>query len=333
MKQIAVVIMVKNESNTILRCLESVLKIVPDLVIITDTGSTDDTIVKAGMFLQERGLAFKIYQEKFVDFGHNRTLLLQYARKEAHIDYVLMIDADDIFEYDVNYHPVTFRDKLTRDIYNIHYKDNSVSYYLPKLTSNKVNFEYIGVTHEYLDAKNYSQDLLTDFQTFQFNDGHRRISNIKLRHDIELMTTALETTPSGFLRGRMLFYLGNTHKILGEYEAAINCYKQRLELGGWTQELFYCHYSLAQIFSEITHQDFLQAMYHLSQAIGLCPERREAFVLLKNLLIRKNMASIGIYFTAIINKIGKPKDALFLEHNLYEPICQILPSHILAGEA
>ena len=262
MMKLGVVIMVKNESKVIERCLTSILRLEPDLVIITDTGSTDDTIIKAGLFLQEHNLKFKIYQETFKNFAHNRTLLLEYSRKEDDLDYVVMVDADDMIAYRDDYTKDAFRASLTAQIYYLRYQDGTISYTLPKLTSNKIPLKYKGVTHEFLDCENFSQDASGFIWTLQRNDGFRRVSNNKNSNDIELLQTALEDEPDEFLRIRYLFYLAQAYHAAGDKLAAIDAYKRRAEAGGWNEEVFYSHYQIGNLYQEMGETYHENVIFH-----------------------------------------------------------------------
>lgn len=117
MTKISLVMIVKNESHVIERCLASVLPVI-DTWVIVDTGSTDGTQQKIKDFFDRVGIPGKLYERPWVDFGHNRSELLELARPEA--DYSLMIDADEILEFeDPNFDPDTFKNSLTKDLYDV----------------------------------------------------------------------------------------------------------------------------------------------------------------------------------------------------------------------
>jgi hypothetical protein len=96
MKTIGLCMIVKYDSNVVLRCLESVRPIV-DYVLIEDTGSTDGTQTIIRDWLSRVGLSGKVYDQPWQDFGYNRshalarrptgrrryTLLVAFAEKIA----------------------------------------------------------------------------------------------------------------------------------------------------------------------------------------------------------------------------------------------------------
>lgn len=96
---VCLVMIVKNESAVIERCLNSVLPHVAAWCI-ADTGSTDDTKARIAAVAAAHGKAApdvgKIVDAPWVDFGTNRTAALAAARAHAPFcAWQLMLDADD----------------------------------------------------------------------------------------------------------------------------------------------------------------------------------------------------------------------------------------------
>ena len=87
-QKLVLILMVKNESKILQRCLEAVEGIV-DAFCICDTGSTDNTCEIARSFLEtHKGC---LTETVWKDFGHNRTLSFVGAR-----DYVR-----DVLQWDL----------------------------------------------------------------------------------------------------------------------------------------------------------------------------------------------------------------------------------------
>ena len=87
---------VRNESAIIERCLAHVREHI-DYWTIVDTGSTDGTpyIVRDAL----QGIPGVVYDRTWVDFGYNRSELMQLARGTA--QQLLLLDADMVVEWDV----------------------------------------------------------------------------------------------------------------------------------------------------------------------------------------------------------------------------------------
>ncbi len=96
-KSINLCMIVKDEAHCIVRCLDSVKRVI-DKALIVDTGSSDNTIQVINDWLEENEVEGKVIKEPWKDFGYNRSFALQ-AAKELGCDYSLMIDADEIYRY------------------------------------------------------------------------------------------------------------------------------------------------------------------------------------------------------------------------------------------
>ena len=84
---ISLCMIVKNEEDTLGRCLDSIKGLI-DEVVIVDTGSTDRT----------KDIA-KEYTDKIFDFEwiDDFSAARNYSFSKATMDYILWLDADDIF--------------------------------------------------------------------------------------------------------------------------------------------------------------------------------------------------------------------------------------------
>ena len=110
---VCLVMIVKNESEVIKRCIDSIKDYI-SYWVICDTGSTDGTqeIIKTTM--EEYGIPGELHEHEWVDYGTNRTKSLELSKDKG--DYRLIIDADDFLNvWDVENLFVN----LTEDSYKI----------------------------------------------------------------------------------------------------------------------------------------------------------------------------------------------------------------------
>jgi len=70
--KLCLIMIVKNESKIIKRCIDACKGII-DAVCITDTGSSDNTVSLIKEVCNENNLEPKIFESKWLNFGHNRT--------------------------------------------------------------------------------------------------------------------------------------------------------------------------------------------------------------------------------------------------------------------
>ncbi len=90
MKTLAVSMIVRNESEIIRQCLESIKE--ADEIVIVDTGSKDDTVNIC------KGYTDKVFYDKWIDdFSHSRNVSLSHCTA----DYILIIDADETLEVSI----------------------------------------------------------------------------------------------------------------------------------------------------------------------------------------------------------------------------------------
>lgn len=312
MLKLAIVLMVKDESLIIERCLESVIPLA-DLVIITDTGSTDDTIIKAGLFLQKRNIKYKIYQEPFVDFAWNRTRLINLASKEE-VDYVLMIDADEKLVIDKDFDFNGFRNGLNKIAYQIKLNSGGHFYHLPRLTSNKAKLKYDGVTHECMELGHIESPKLVGFYIEQMNDSYRRLSNKKFSDDIILLKHALLSEKRPEWVARYTFYLAQSLEASAHFEEAKFYYKERINQEGWWEEKFYSYYRLGHLYFRENNKE---CIFYFLTAWHTDPRRAEPLVLLINWLNTHNGEKYIPLIISELEKMPMPDSGLFIEKDLY----------------
>jgi glycosyltransferase involved in cell wall biosynthesis len=75
---LGLLMIVKNESHIIREVLKSVIKYI-DTFVISDTGSTDNTVEVISDFFKQYNISGHIIHHDWADFGTNRTLLLEYS--------------------------------------------------------------------------------------------------------------------------------------------------------------------------------------------------------------------------------------------------------------
>ena len=72
MTTLTLIMIVKNESKIITRCFDS-LKPYIDYIVISDTGSTDNTVELIETYLEKNEIKGKVYHDEWKNFGYNRS--------------------------------------------------------------------------------------------------------------------------------------------------------------------------------------------------------------------------------------------------------------------
>jgi tetratricopeptide (TPR) repeat protein len=305
MKTLAIALMVKNEEKVILRCLESV-KSIADVIIVSDTGSTDATPYLIAAFCMEHNIKCHIFEDEWVNFGHNRTKLLKYIKDKT--DYALLLDAD----MTININNFS-KEQLTESAYYLRYARN-LDYSQLLLINNRMNWYYEGVTHEYITSKELK--FTADLNSITINhhhDGNNRKD--KFERDIQLLLKGIEEEPTN---ARYYFYLAQSYKDIGEYEKAIEYYKKRIELKGWCEEVFYSLYQIGYCREMLG--DLAKAKLAYISAWEFRPIRAESLYRLALVCKAKEEYNQAYLYIKKALEIPYPKDLLFIDRPIYETL-------------
>lgn len=209
---ISLCMILKNEEQTIKRCLDSIKDTVDEIIII-DTGSSDNTkeIVK--------DYTNKIYDFKWVDdFSRAR----DYSFSKATKDYILWLDADEILDKENKEKLNNLKDKIDNDIDIISMKTyiNLDENNNPEIitTRNRMvkrakNYKWDGFVHEYIKVS--CDDNIYDSDIFLIHDKLKKVDdrNLKIyKRNIDLGKN---------LSDRDLFYYGKELYCNEEFDESI----------------------------------------------------------------------------------------------------------------
>ena len=146
MKTICLTMIVKNESDSIEKCLESVSDYI-DYWVICDTGSTDNTQEVIKTYFNRRNIPGKLYETPWKNFGYNRTVVFNKAKMvldEFNIDYFFVMDADDELVGDLS---DFIHDEQYCDEYYMEFRTNNTRFNRTSMFSTKHEWRYEGVLH------------------------------------------------------------------------------------------------------------------------------------------------------------------------------------------
>jgi glycosyltransferase involved in cell wall biosynthesis len=306
---------VKNESKIIRRLIESVASLI-DCYCICDTGSTDNTVEIVESFFKEKGIPGKIPKEPFRDFGYNRSYALKQC-ETMDADYILLLDADMIFELGAGVSPEDFKRGLTHDVYHMFQGTDSFYYKNSRIAKNRKGISYWGVTHEYVKSPDGSSYGLIEKSRAFINDiGDGGSKADKFERDIRLLKRGLEENPGN---DRYTFYLANSYRDHGDKDMAIETYKKRIELGGWFEEVWHSYYNIGKCYK--SKGDMVNAIYWWMEGYQFFPKRVENLyeIITHYRQCGKNQLAYLFYNIALKQLLLNPKpDYLFLQNDVYE---------------
>ncbi|GMQ56500.1 glycosyltransferase family 2 protein [Vallitalea sediminicola] len=218
---ISLCMIVRDESLVLDRCLESIYKIV-DEIIIVDTGSKDNT--------KEIALKYtdKIYDFQWVDdFSKARNYSFSLATKE----YILWLDADDIILKEDMARLKEIKKMLSPTIdvvmmkYNLMVQNGepTISFYRERLLKRTRNYKWYSPVHEYIDfrgAKTYTSEVcITHKKEHAKSDRNLKILEKQFDNGKELSP-------------RNWFYYARELYFHGKYDKAIIYYEKFLDTEG-----------------------------------------------------------------------------------------------------
>ena len=209
---ICLTMIVRDEAPVIERCLASVAPLI-DAWVVVDTGSTDGTqgIVRRAL----ADIPGELIERPWVNFGHNRTEALAYARNRA--DYALVIDADEVLEVS----PEFARSSLTADSLTIETRFGSLTYFRKHLFRNALEWRYEGVLHEHAVCQDAEEreERITGLRVVPRHDGARARDPLTYRRDALALENALavvkEAGGGPEHIGRLTLYVVDKHDYLG----------------------------------------------------------------------------------------------------------------------
>jgi len=229
-KTICLNMIVKNEAHIIASTLQNILDHMPiDYWVISDTGSTDNTIDIITAFFREKNIPGEIFLDEWNDFGHNRTKMLEHAFNKT--DYVFIFDADDLI-CGSTILPLG-SNILTKDAYYIPF-ENPVSYHRLILASNRMRWKYVGVLHEYIvniDPIRSEEYLSGDYYINSRRLGNRSKNPNKYLDDAITLEKAFQIeTADIHLKNRYAYYCAQSYHDAGKHDKAIEWYEKTLTL-------------------------------------------------------------------------------------------------------
>lgn len=310
MRKLTLSMIVKDEAPVIKRCLLSVIPFI-DYYVISDTGSSDNTkqIIKETM--DQAGIQGEIFDDKWEDFGHNRSLALKHCYGKT--QWVLMIDADDNIEGEF---PV---EKLSDsvDSYTVLISKDGCSWRRTQVFNlTRKNWKYVEPLHEYpcCGESSVSGDLDGNYRWIARCEGNRNQNPTeKYKKDYLLLKSFLEKNPKD---SRKQFYAAQSAYDAGLFEEAEKEYLNRINLGGWHEEVFYSWFKIGKI-RWATNKSTESIVDAFTRAFEASPSRLEPIYHLS-----WYYRSIGRYRAAFMIalaglNIKKTNDVLFLEDSCY----------------
>lgn len=305
--KITAAMIVRNEAQTIARCLNSLRDHV-DEIIIVDTGSTDETKAIVRQFT-DRVFDF----EWCDDFAKAR----QYAFDQATGDWVFWLDADDLLQGAEHLHEEAAA--LSPEVTSVHWKYVIVTnrvpvmdYWRERLVRNDGSFHWVGRVHENLIRDRADQHVRSERI---FVEHHQLHQPSRTRRNLNILE-AERAELGEAVSARTLFYLGNEYMDYAEWEKAVETYRAYLQKGSWEDERFFAALRLGRSLRNLRRYD--EAIDAYLSALRERPQFPHAYFGLAEIYYFQQKWDRVIHWAEIGEQLAAPDTVLFLRPTEWE---------------
>ena len=308
--KLVLILMVRNESRILERCLTSVKDVV-DAFCIHDTGSTDKTVEIAKEFLEKGKYKGCVTTSEWKNFGFNRTSSFEEAQNylktmdwDLKDTYGLLLDADMIFR------PGTLKEQKLGDLgYSVIQRGGHLEYPNCRLVRMDHAWKCLGVTHEYWDGVTTRLDKSICWIE-DYNDGGCKSD--KFERDARLLEKGLQDDPTNV---RYMFYLAQTYHSLGRWKDSIAMYKKRYNAGSWDEERWYSLFMIGDAYLRLG--DPLKFELYMQKAMTFRPGRAEASYALTKYFREKGEHYKAWFYLLRGRSLPMSTDSLFIDMPVY----------------
>ncbi len=240
-------------------------------------------------------------------------------RKASHVDYALIIDADDQLELDDGFDPKAFKASMDQDLYDVEVSHGNMRHIRPQLFRNDLPFSFKGVVHEYLEAPpgDLARGRTTGFRVKISGGGARSRNTRKFEDDAALLERALSTESDPFLISRYTFYLAQSYRDCGDKERALENYLKRAELGYWAEEIYVSLLEAGNMMAALG-RPFDEVIATYLRASDLVPTRAEALHAASHYCRDHGKNAEGYEYARRGIDLPQPAGALFAQPWVYD---------------
>lgn len=313
-KSICLNMIVKNESHVIQNTLQNILDNIPiTYYVISDTGSSDNTIEIIKTFFKNKNINGEIYNDEWKDFGYNRTLALKHAYGKT--DYLFIFDADDKIIGDFK-----MINDLMLDTYYFKF-GTGCGYKRILLINNNLEWKYVGVLHEFLalvdnKIQHTTGNIDGNYYVDSGKTGSRSNDPEKYKKDAIILEKAHDEAVlnNDNLKVRYSFYCAQSFRDSNQKEKAIEWYKKRIQYKDWEQEVYFSYFSIGKLYMDLRESE--KAIYYWSLAYNV-DDRYECLFEIISYFRQLGRYDLAFQYFKMIKKRNISFDKLFLLTDVY----------------
>jgi glycosyltransferase involved in cell wall biosynthesis len=277
---------VKNESKNLRRLFNSIHEYV-DYFIISDTGSSDDTIELIYALGRQFNIKGQVIKHEWQDFAHNRQFALDMAvdsriKGEHDCNWLLIIDADEeLIISDKNWVR-----KLEEGVSYTTYKNlGGLTYkHLFLIWIEKQEWRWIGKVHNYLvngnehyNKKHNNDVFIKAYQSEGSNTARFRDNKEKGLFYLDELLSELGDSEISSKNATRYFQLAYTYRDMNDLPSAIGVMERLVKAEDVSPGLKYISLIFISKFQILLNQERSLIEQNLHRAMGLLPGRKEAY--------------------------------------------------------
>lgn len=324
----------KNEAHVVTRMLNSIKSIV-DIVVLIDTGSTDNTIEVVKKWGTDNNIETHVFERPFDNFEASRNYSIEMGRqvtKGRGSDYWgFWLDADEQLVIDEK---VFNKSKINKDLYMFNTYIGQMKYTRNECYKLDKAFRFYGPVHEFIvcDDKNITSGLMEGLSVNVQMDGGSWKGNIPSKylshaHTLEKYINENRQDP------RWIFYTAqsyhdsasipdNREENEERLRRAMKYYKERVNRNdGYAEEVFYSQYRIGTMM-KVMESPWMDTHQELLKAYNMDPLRGEPIKAIIDYYLQVGEWNLAYLYTkfAKVNFHGKnpyPTRLLFVDESLY----------------
>ena len=316
-QKIVLCMIVKNESEVIERCFDSVRSIV-DEYVICDTGSTDGTQEIMKKYWKKHKLKGEVHDRPWVSFGHNRQEAFDLGAGRG--DYIMTLDADEVFApFENNKAVLTKRvsqlPMLKADRVEAKTQYGNLLYSRSQFYKDGIKWKWDWPIHEVCGSQDEkSIETLVNACVYPSPDGARSQDPHKYHKDALVFEGWMLDHPKD---ARGWFYLAQSYRDSGSPDKAVAPLRKCIEFSGWDEEIYLAKLRIGRCRME-AGVPFEECVNDFLQAYEFRPHRAEALYEAIHYYRTRDNFNLAILLGERGVRLPYPEnDRLFVEPDVY----------------